>query len=50
MEWVKSIGFPMAVAAYLLLSIGAKLDTLNVSIQETNILLRAHVGTSGATR
>lgn len=43
-KWVREIGFPVAVAVYLLWSIGAKLDTLNASAQETNILLRAHVG------
>ena len=44
MKWVREIGFPVAVATWLLWSIGGKLDTLNAGVQETNILLRAHVG------
>lgn len=44
LKWVREIGFPVVVAVYLLWNIGAKLDTLNASAQETNILLRAHVG------
>ena len=47
-EWLSKVGFPIAVTAYLLFSLGAKVDRL-VALQEKALILLEHRDNNGGS-